>query len=231
MQPAPAAVPYREANYHDLVDKPFFVGRFDLDSMQVDGKWHRLATYPAGAMTGPGRALLWDQIAKMVPPMAAVFQETPWQTYTTLLVFDSAGRRGQRARAPQLPRRHLQPRFIGTPLLASITAHEIFHAWNVKRLRPADMCAVRLRPAAADALALGERGDHRLLRRPGAGARRRGGLRGVPRAHRREDRPRSATRRRRRWRTPRSPPGSSRSTGASISTIPRARSPGSCSTS
>jgi predicted metalloprotease with PDZ domain len=31
------------------------------------------------------------------------------------------------------------PQFVGTPLLASITAHEIFHAWNVKRLRPADM--------------------------------------------------------------------------------------------
>jgi predicted metalloprotease with PDZ domain len=28
---------------------------------------------------------------------------------------------------------------IGNPILASITAHEIFHAWNVKRLRPADM--------------------------------------------------------------------------------------------
>jgi predicted metalloprotease with PDZ domain len=55
MQPAGAEGSYREANYHDLVDKPFFVGRIDLDSMQVDGKWHRLATYPAGAMAGPGR--------------------------------------------------------------------------------------------------------------------------------------------------------------------------------
>jgi predicted metalloprotease with PDZ domain len=31
------------------------------------------------------------------------------------------------------------PMMIGTPLLVSITAHEIFHAWNVKRMRPADM--------------------------------------------------------------------------------------------
>ena len=28
-------------------------------------------------------------------------------------------------------------------MLASITAHEIFHAWNVKRLRPADMVPYR----------------------------------------------------------------------------------------
>ena len=28
---------YREGNYHDLVDMPFFVGRFDYDSVQVEG--------------------------------------------------------------------------------------------------------------------------------------------------------------------------------------------------
>ena len=28
---------YREGNYHDLVDKPFFIGRIDYDSTQVDG--------------------------------------------------------------------------------------------------------------------------------------------------------------------------------------------------
>ena len=45
---------YRDTNYHDLVDMPFFVGRFDLDSTQVAGRWTRLATYPTGALTGPG---------------------------------------------------------------------------------------------------------------------------------------------------------------------------------
>src|ERR1041385_7778618 len=35
------------------------------------------------------------------------------------------------------------PRFIGTPLLASVGEHEIFHAWNVKRLRPAEMVPYR----------------------------------------------------------------------------------------
>ncbi len=130
---------YREATYHDLVDKPFFVGRFDLDSNQVDGKWNRLATYPAGAMTGPARSLLWDQISKTVPKMAAVFQETPWQTYTTLLIFTPEVGGGS---ALEHSNSHLgiyNPGFVGNPLLASITDHEIFHAWNVKRLRPGDL--------------------------------------------------------------------------------------------
>src|SRR2546425_8223237 len=37
---------YREGTYHDLVDKPFFIGRMDYDSTQVDGRWTRLATSP-----------------------------------------------------------------------------------------------------------------------------------------------------------------------------------------
>ena len=139
MQSAPTPGSYLEGNYHDLVDKPFFVGRMDLDSTQVDGKWNRLATYPAGAMTGPARSLLWDQIAKVVPKMAAVFQETPWQTYTTLLVFTQEVGGGSALEHSNSHVGIYNPGFIGNPLLASITAHEIFHAWNVKRLRPADM--------------------------------------------------------------------------------------------
>ncbi|MBA3317258.1 MAG: M61 family metallopeptidase [Gemmatimonadales bacterium] len=143
MQSGAAPGTYREGNYHDLVDQPFFVGRFDLDSMQVDGKWTRLATYPAGAMAGPARALLWDQIAKTVPRMTAVFQETPWSSYTTLQVFTQEYGGGS---ALEHSNSHLgiyNPGFIGNPILASITDHEIFHAWNVKRLRPADLWPYR----------------------------------------------------------------------------------------
>ncbi|HET9480623.1 MAG TPA: hypothetical protein VFP98_02615, partial [Candidatus Polarisedimenticolia bacterium] len=139
MSSAPTPGSYREGNYHDLVDKPFFIGRMDVDSQQVDGKWNRLATYPAGAMTGPARALLWDQIARMMPPMAAVFQETPWDTYTTLLVFNPELGGGSALEHGNSHVGIYNPGFIGNPLLASITAHEIFHAWNVKRMRPADL--------------------------------------------------------------------------------------------
>ena len=138
---APASEPgaYREANYHDLVDRPFFVGRMDVDSQQVDGKWHRLATYPAGTLAGPARSLLWEQIGRMMPPMSAVFQETPWQHYTTLLVFTPESGGGSALEHANSHVGIYNPGFIGNPLLASITAHEIFHSWNVKRMRPADM--------------------------------------------------------------------------------------------
>ena len=143
MEPAGTAGTYRESNYHDLVDKPFFIGRMDLDSTQVEGRWHRLATYPAGAMAGPARSLLWDQIEKTVPKMSAVFQETPWRTYTTLLVFTREVGGGSALEHGNSHVGIYNPGFVGNPLLASITDHEIFHAWNVKRLRPADLWPYR----------------------------------------------------------------------------------------
>jgi predicted metalloprotease with PDZ domain len=130
---------YREGNYHDLVDKPFFVGRMDYDSMQVAGVWTRLATFPAGMLTGPARAQMWDDIAKVIPAESAVFQETPWQNYTVMMLFDSSF---GGLSALEHTNSHVgiyNPQAIGNPILTSVTAHEIFHAWNVKRLRPADM--------------------------------------------------------------------------------------------
>lgn len=139
MQRAPAPQSYREGNYHDLVDMPFFIGRMDVDSVEVENRWHRLATYPAGAMTGPARSLLWDQIGRMVPAMSAVFRETPWSTYTNLLIFTPQVGGGSALEHGNSHVGIYNPGFIGNPLLASITAHEYFHAWNVKRLRPAEM--------------------------------------------------------------------------------------------
>ena len=134
---------YQESNYHDLVDMPFFVGRFDYDSTQVAGAWTRLATYPAGTLKGQARSEFWDQIGRMIPAEAAVFGETPWQTYSVMMIFDSAYGGGSALEHTNSHVGIYSPRFIGNPILASITAHEIFHAWNVKRLRPADMVPYR----------------------------------------------------------------------------------------
>jgi predicted metalloprotease with PDZ domain len=134
---------WREGNYHDLVDKPFFVGRMDYDSTRVAGTWTRLATYPAGQLTGPARAQVWDEIGKMIPAEAAVFGETPWPHYTVMMIFDSTYGGGSALEHTNSHVGIYNPGFIGTPILPSITAHEIFHAWNVKRLRPADMVPYR----------------------------------------------------------------------------------------
>ena len=134
---------YDARTYHDLVDMPFFIGNIDVDSARIDGLVHRVASYPAGAFAGAPRRMLWNQLQTMVPAMARVFQETPWPHYTTMLVFDSAYGGGSALEHQNSHVGIYNPGFIGTPILASITAHEIFHAWNVKRLRPAEMVPYR----------------------------------------------------------------------------------------
>jgi predicted metalloprotease with PDZ domain len=139
MTPGSGAREYVAADFHELVDMPTFIGRFDVDSAEIDGVLHRLATYPAGFVTGERREGIWDQLRGMMAPMAAVFDETPFETYTTLMVLpeDFGG-----ASALEHRNSHLgiyTPQLVGSPVLPSIVAHEIFHAWNVKRLRPAPL--------------------------------------------------------------------------------------------
>jgi predicted metalloprotease with PDZ domain len=143
MHSGPEAGSYSEKNYHDLVDMPFFVGRFDFDSTRVGSKMARLATYPAGQLQDSARAGIWHDIERMIPAEIAVFQDAEWPTYTTFMVFSPTYGGGS---ALEHQNSHLgiyATQLIGNPILSSITAHEMFHSWNVKRLRPAEMVPYR----------------------------------------------------------------------------------------
>ena len=130
---------YSATNYHDLVDMPFFVGHFDLDSARIVDRWVRLATYPAGAYGANVRSTAWTQLERVIPPEAAVFGEVPWATYTVMGIVDStyAGASGLEHQDSHVD--VLAPSYVGSEFQPSLFAHEIFHSWNVKRLRPADM--------------------------------------------------------------------------------------------
>jgi len=134
---------YTASNYHDLVDMPFFIGKFDLDSARVSDKWIRLATYPAGTVSASVRQTAWDQIKKVIPPEVAVFGEIPWDSYTILEVVDSSygGASGLEHQNSHVD--VLAPSYVGSEYQPSLYAHEIFHSWNVKRLRPADLWPYR----------------------------------------------------------------------------------------
>jgi len=143
MHAAGAPRTYREANYHDLVDMPFFIGRFDLDSELISGKTTRLASYPAGFLADSSRAVFWDALRRVIPPESAVFGVTPWDNYSVMVIF-SQGYPGGSALEHQSSHVGVYaPGLRDDPYLPDITAHEIFHAWNVKRLRPADMMPYR----------------------------------------------------------------------------------------
>jgi predicted metalloprotease with PDZ domain len=134
---------YAAPNYHDLVDMPFFIGAFDLDSNRIGDRWVRLATYPAGGVVGAERETIWRTLRSVIPPQVAVFGDTPWETYTMMLISDSLYGGGS---GLEHQNSHVDIVFAGAvahPLLQGLYAHEVFHAWNVKRLRPADLVPYR----------------------------------------------------------------------------------------
>ncbi len=142
MHAAGAPMTWGERNYHDLTDMPFFIGRFDVDSTLISGKWTRLATYPAGTHAGEARANLMRELGQIIPAHSAVFGVTPWDDYTAFIIY--AAFPGISALEHQSSNVAIaDPQFIGTPVLTNVIAHEIFHAWNVKRLRPAQMVPYR----------------------------------------------------------------------------------------
>ncbi|HEY8311165.1 MAG TPA: PDZ domain-containing protein, partial [Gemmatimonadaceae bacterium] len=145
MSPAGSANTYSASTYHDLVDMPFFVGRFAMDSVHVSGRWVRLAMYPAQTMTPARRDRILGWVQKFVPAEVAVFRDAEFRNYTIFLVSDSVvnggGLEHQDSQMDELTTAQLD---LNLPALFS---HEFFHSWNVKRLRPADMVPYRYNDA------------------------------------------------------------------------------------
>jgi predicted metalloprotease with PDZ domain len=144
MTPVPGTTDsFTAPTYHDVVDMPFFVGRFDLDSEQVADRWVRYASYPVGAVTGGRRASVLRWLSQVIPPEAAVFGEVPWPTYTVMQITDSAygGASGLEHQDSHVD--VVSAAFLDDPFMPGLYAHEIFHSWNVKRMRPADMVPYR----------------------------------------------------------------------------------------
>jgi len=143
MAPADAPRAFAARNYHDLVDMPFFIGSLDVDSVRIGEAMFRTVTYPKGTLRGANRDRFRDHLTRMVPPMVAVFGEMPVSSYTNLILFDSTM---SGAAALEHQNSHLgiySPFLVDHEFLPSITAHEILHLWNVKRMRPAEMVPYR----------------------------------------------------------------------------------------
>jgi predicted metalloprotease with PDZ domain len=142
MDPAGSANTFRASNYHDLVDMPFYVGRFALDSTLISNKWIRLAWYPASSLTQERRDRTFAWLSKFVPAQAAIFGEMPFRNYTLFqrsdTIVNGGGLEHQSSQVDEVLTSRLD-----APSNVGLYSHEFFHAWNVKRLRPADLVPYR----------------------------------------------------------------------------------------
>ena len=130
-------------SYHELVDHPFFVGKFDIDSAQVAGVWMRFSSYPAGSVKPAQRTRLLEQMARAIPTEVSVFADRPWSRYDIMQIADSSSPGMSALEHENSNVGVIGAGYIDEEFVPSVYAHEIFHSWNVKRLRPLDMWPYR----------------------------------------------------------------------------------------
>ena len=138
---------YRAADYHELADAMTFVGRYNLDSLQVDGKWIRLALWPAADYTPAVASNLRGAIGKMAQVQNRLMGGAPYDVYTVFFNVihervDFGG--GLEHATSQYDIMPAGPDFADAngqlgSFIRPLLSHEFFHLWNVKRIRPAEM--------------------------------------------------------------------------------------------
>lgn len=125
---------FRAANYDILYDSPFEVSNFKEANFTSHGKPHRIV------MSGEGNydlTRLAADIPKIVEEGYKVFGELPYDNYTFLvnLRTGSGGLEHLNSTALLYDRLGFQPDTQYSKFL-HLAAHEYFHLWNVKRIRP-----------------------------------------------------------------------------------------------
>ena len=137
---------YRTADYHELADAMTFLGRYSLDSLQADGKWIRIAVWPASDYTAPVAANIRNGVAKMAAVQNRIMGGAPYETYTIFFnvihepVNFGGGLEHSFSQYDIMPAGAFADA-SGTlgDFMYPLLSHEFFHLWNVKRIRPAEM--------------------------------------------------------------------------------------------
>lgn len=136
---------FRAADYHELVDNPTFIGDFATDSVRVDGIWMRLAVYPGSYLREPARGMALEALEKIARVSHGLFDGPPFDRYTTFVLLEEnlpflAGLEHAESHVDIMPAIMFdQPQFAFRGFLYRLFSHEYYHAWNVKRIRPAEM--------------------------------------------------------------------------------------------
>jgi len=130
---------YEAPDFDQLADGIFLAGAWTELGFEDGGARYRLVFSRAPDFKDNKVA---DDVRKFAREAAAVFGETPFDRYLFLYVLEPEGGRGGIE--------HLFGTSVGAPLYAfedreayrkflGVSAHELVHAWNVKRMRPAGL--------------------------------------------------------------------------------------------
>jgi predicted metalloprotease with PDZ domain len=133
-------------DYDTLVDSPLELGHFRAEQFEAKGVLHAGAFGPAERVDDAQVATLLRDFAKIVATESGWFgDKVPYDRYTALLHLSPRTRGGLE---------HLSSAALIASSgafatrdsyldLLSLLAHELFHAWNVKRIRPGGLSPYR----------------------------------------------------------------------------------------
>ena len=132
---------FTAADYDTLVDAPALMGKFDVTQFEVEGKPHYFAAAPAGIFNTEKSKKFTEMLSNTIKAESAIFGGLPYEKYIAFYFFMPAQSNASGALE------HLNSYVAFAPGGARSTpegiigtgAHEFFHLWNVKRIRPAEM--------------------------------------------------------------------------------------------
>jgi len=137
---------YTAPSYHDLVDAETFVGKYSLDSLQADGRWIRIAVWPADAYTPAVQRNMRADVERIAKTENAIFGGPPYDAYTVFFnvirepINFGGGLEHSASQFDIMPQGAFADA-AGTfgDFMIPLMSHEYFHLFNVKRIRPAEM--------------------------------------------------------------------------------------------
>jgi predicted metalloprotease with PDZ domain len=138
----PGQTTWQFPNWDILIDTPTEIGPdWTQETFDVDGKKYHVVVHSFG-MEARLRPLLVRDIEKIVRAEVAMWGPPEFDEYTFLIHFaadDHSGDGMEHLTSTQI----IQPGALGEPGVYESTldtvAHEFFHVWNVKRLRPLEL--------------------------------------------------------------------------------------------
>ena len=122
-------------NYDELVDSPAEVGTFQQSAFQEDGATYHIVV--DGNPADYSMAKLQEMLRKITHAAVDWMQDRPYDEYTFLYHFPRGpGAGGMEHAYGTAIDTNAERLRNGLSPVASVTAHEFFHLWNVKRIRP-----------------------------------------------------------------------------------------------